>query len=115
MKALATGGEGGISIHAPIQGATQHENEMGFKNRISIHAPIQGATTNEIARLRGLIISIHAPIQGATWLRPVISDCRRNFNSRAYTRRDLSYGLLRSNAINFNSRAYTRRDFDGTP
>ena len=77
-----------VSIHAPIQGATNGTKGIGCSQEGSIHAPIQGATVVYIHSRRmhmfqsthpyrvrqqdivdsaaGEVVSIHAPIQGAT-------------------------------------------------
>ena len=55
-----------VSIHAPMQGATNVHLHAVDQMRVSIHAPMQGATstgTNEFSVIR---VSIHAPMQGAT-------------------------------------------------
>ena len=101
-----------ISIHAPIQGATTRLDQSVAYSGISIHAPIQGATTMRLIhkrlntifqftrlykarhRTRRIIkstqgISIHAPIQGATHVAIFYKHYKGDFNSRAYTRRDI--------------------------
>ena len=55
-------------------------------------------------------ISIHAPIQGATCRPKFAAGLFRDFNSRAYTRRDYDCKHADGGVRNFNSRAYTRRD-----
>ena len=78
----------GISIHAPMRGATQSAGESYRYQLISIHAPMRGATTlddkrilvrrfqstppcgerrlNALINSLGKKISIHAPMRGAT-------------------------------------------------
>ncbi len=34
----------GVSIHAPVKGATNGFAKIGFSNSVSIHAPVKGAT-----------------------------------------------------------------------
>ena len=55
---------------------------------ISIHAPTQGATSPVVSSKKSFRISIHAPTQGATSKARTLKVDIRNFNSRAYTRRD---------------------------
>ena len=83
-----------ISIHAPVQGATEPsfiakqicsyfnprtragcdtketKGATGY-TKISIHAPVQGATLHVFDFLHISLISIHAPVQGATSVRLV--------------------------------------------
>ena len=77
----------GISIHAPVKGATAPVARLPRRGRISIHAPVKGATCADWiarpdfdfnprsregsdARWRVpdgyVMISIHAPVKGAT-------------------------------------------------
>jgi len=39
-----TSGTNGVSIHAPVKGATEWENEESARLEVSIHAPVKGAT-----------------------------------------------------------------------
>ena len=81
----------GVSIHAPMQGATQTAEWQpfsffsGFNSRthagcdghrngrtarhttVSIHAPMQGATKAVSEGVISKEVSIHAPMQGATY------------------------------------------------
>ena len=69
MGALIIGAILGISIHAPVKGATNDQNQHHAYYIISIHAPVKGATKKVSAMYlarRG--ISIHAPVKGATLL-----------------------------------------------
>ena len=79
-----------LSIHAPVQGATQrsmrwgrgattfnprtragcdgeHVNKVNWETGLSIHAPVQGATAAGQSERDDLPLSIHAPVQGATF------------------------------------------------
>ena len=77
----------GISIHAPVKGATVSMSTQSAPVSISIHAPVKGATINIFIwfilshfnprsregsdaalpmALLALLISIHAPVKGAT-------------------------------------------------
>ena len=38
------GGLDGVSIHAPVWGATLYSNDFDFDTLVSIHAPVWGAT-----------------------------------------------------------------------
>ena len=80
----------GISIHAPVKGATIVKTHRGVRPWISIHAPVKGATgrvsehitaaehfnprsregsdRDTLTTLREIEISIHAPVKGATRL-----------------------------------------------
>ena len=85
------GGAGGVSIHAPVWGATLHRSQLlghgmfqsthpcGVRQAhtdaifvlpVSIHAPVWGATADKIMGWAASAVSIHAPVWGAT-------DCRR--------------------------------------
>ena len=55
-----------ISIHAPVQGATNQVLDIVNQIDISIHAPVQGATVDGLVNRLSAEISIHAPVQGAT-------------------------------------------------
>ena len=57
----------GISIHAPVKGATVDQHVADQVEPISIHAPVKGATL--LRRMQPVAlpgISIHAPVKGAT-------------------------------------------------
>ena len=56
----------GISIHAPVKGATNLSSNGFEPFIISIHAPVKGATGALWASYTDLKISIHAPVKGAT-------------------------------------------------
>ena len=60
----------GVSIHAPVQGATpESDKACAFSvPTVSIHAPVQGATRSVRANAAwgANLVSIHAPVQGAT-------------------------------------------------
>src|SRR5699024_1036964 len=56
----------GVSIHAPVWGATTHHLRGVFVGIVSIHAPVWGATYNIYTRHATAYVSIHAPVWGAT-------------------------------------------------
>ena len=56
----------GISIHAPVKGATCTVARNHIFLTISIHAPVKGATPDFLSVLMYSGISIHAPVKGAT-------------------------------------------------
>ena len=56
----------GISIHAPVWGATSINSPLLYYFHISIHAPVWGATRGQEVRKKRTLISIHAPVWGAT-------------------------------------------------
>ena len=58
----------GISIHAPVKGATTGHPYPRCSHPISIHAPVKGATRHQTTDTVFLEISIHAPVKGATGL-----------------------------------------------
>ena len=70
----------GISIHAPVRGATYHYRTGGGYGSISIHAPVRGATIITNPLLRGIMISIHAPVRGATSIQQ-LDALRKEFQS----------------------------------
>ena len=74
----------GISIHAPMWGATQKILESQTAKIISIHAPMWGATSWRKASVPELQISIHAPMWGATTTRKQPSALQTNFNPRTH-------------------------------
>ena len=55
-----------ISIHAPVKGATECDTQRDVRAGISIHAPVKGATFHVEPSLPVMVISIHAPVKGAT-------------------------------------------------
>ena len=78
----------GVSIHAPVKGATVTNETAGTAGLVSIHAPVKGATRFAVVRLLNVDcfnsrtrkgcdggrpkkgglkqVSIHAPVKGAT-------------------------------------------------
>ncbi len=56
----------GISIHAPVKGATTSLANWLSSLDISIHAPVKGATIHTQYPVWEIRISIHAPVKGAT-------------------------------------------------
>ena len=94
----------GISIHAPVKGATIFANSpdrgnwdfnprtregcddfcliKSLKFCISIHAPVKGATTAKISKDGKSRISIHAPVKGATRIGFVCVNFKTYFNPR---------------------------------
>ena len=99
-------GREGVSIHAPVRGATALE--MGFATEVvvSIHAPVRGATNTEWSQThwmtfqstppcggrldnfklnRSYEVSIHAPVRGATIL-PLIHPLSRYVSIHAPVR-----------------------------
>ena len=72
----------GISIHAPVKGATSPDAPPDVPTEISIHAPVKGATERQGDHNPEHPISIHAPVKGATTR---AASCRRSagyFNPR---------------------------------
>ena len=73
----------GISIHAPVKGATvQPSWQFHIVFEISIHAPVKGATKLAVIAGPCSIISIHAPVKGATSPGNFQALQRRYFNPR---------------------------------
>ena len=56
----------GVSIHAPVWGATPIIVEHIKASVVSIHAPVWGATSWHHRQLCAPVVSIHAPVWGAT-------------------------------------------------
>ena len=56
----------GVSIHAPVWGATRYKPEKPKTDIVSIHAPVWGATERNLFLVVGHRVSIHAPVWGAT-------------------------------------------------
>jgi len=55
-----------VSIHAPLRGATHGRQGRREESVVSIHAPLRGATTNINVSYCSCVVSIHAPLRGAT-------------------------------------------------
>ncbi|GAE07105.1 hypothetical protein JCM10914_3316 [Paenibacillus sp. JCM 10914] len=78
---------------------------------ISIHAPIQGATIDYRTLYDRLKISIHAPIQGATKSTQKIGTNQGNFNPRTHTGCDWSFTRMSPGWYPyFNPRTHTGCD-----
>ena len=73
----------GISIHAPVKGATDPRIACSPDVHISIHAPVKGATRYFNRTLIGNDISIHAPVKGATLLSNSTLYTSLHFNPRS--------------------------------
>jgi len=58
----------GVSIHAPVRGATCMVEHFHCFRIVSIHAPVRGATAEPASWSWQAGVSIHAPVRGATWL-----------------------------------------------
>ena len=56
----------GVSIHAPVKGATYFNDRNKANRWVSIHAPVKGATMHHHIFDTFLKVSIHAPVKGAT-------------------------------------------------
>ena len=56
----------GVSIHAPVRGATCGGLAQMYNLGVSIHAPVRGATQHKYRIIEALKVSIHAPVRGAT-------------------------------------------------
>ncbi len=116
----------GVSIHAPVRGATAHNLPLLDGQTVSIHAPVRGATgfprhgryrllqfqsTRPYGARRPASnawhsrerVSIHAPVRGAT--REI--GCRyrfvRRFNPRARTGRDPGMETINRSSQKFQS------------
>ena len=71
----------GISIHAPVKGATRVLPQVVGEIVISIHAPVKGATSCGHPHLFLVKISIHAPVKGATFVLIVVGHLSCRFQS----------------------------------
>ena len=49
-----------------MKGATFFWGEVSGVAGVSIHAPVKGATTLSVPDVRSPVVSIHAPVKGAT-------------------------------------------------
>ena len=56
----------GVSIHAPVGGATSAALRDSGASAVSIHAPVGGATMAVRDQGKVVRVSIHAPVGGAT-------------------------------------------------
>ena len=117
----------GISIHAPVKGATPIISTSTRGCLISIHAPVKGATRNTsktpalwcdfnprsregsdengysgVWRIR---ISIHAPVKGATVPAKPLSHVERDFNPRSREGSDPVTGKMSGWHEYFNPRS----------
>ncbi len=84
----------GVSIHAPVWGATITSASTDIYVSVSIHAPVWGATQASLAGIDTLQqVSIHAPVWGAT--RKVSETAPTGcFNPRARVGRDSFTALI---------------------
>ena len=71
----------GVSIHAPVKGATNPPLRLSRLFGVSIHAPVKGATRQTLSCLGRERVSIHAPVKGATTYQEGVSE-EGGFNSR---------------------------------
>ncbi len=79
----------GVSIHAPVKGATYRRNNCGSVLTVSIHAPVKGAT--ETARVSYIGSSGFNPRAREGRDTPIelhIDDTTPSFNPRAREGRD---------------------------
>ena len=58
MEYVYSDENGGISIHAPVKGATQNKSSIALTSLISIHAPVKGATAFKLAQSLSALSSI---------------------------------------------------------
>ena len=70
----------GVSIRAPVMGATAAALDGGAGKEVSIRAPVMGATRGQRQAQPGVPVSIRAPVMGATTVR-VHPDGRWQFQS----------------------------------
>ena len=63
----------GVSIHAPLRGATDERWQAHARLPVSIHAPLRGATAIHHPRRGDSRVSIHAPLRGATFIARMMS------------------------------------------
>ena len=66
-----------VSIHAPVQGATERQRGDKQAKLVSIHAPVKGATYSGLGSVVSFHVSIHAPVKGATYKRQASNACLR--------------------------------------
>ena len=78
----------GVSIHAPVKGATEGIVRARPVAPVSIHAPVKGATITPDEALAQLPVSIHAPVKGATKSSLPSPSHGESFNPRAREGRD---------------------------
>ena len=103
----------GISIHAPVKGATLLVSTMMIRMSISIHAPVKGATDPYRDGTDDLDISIHAPVKGAT---PVDAHQRASayhFNPRSREGSDHTISRKAPRLLYFNPRSREGSDSGG--
>ncbi len=55
------GDVGGVSIHAPVKGATRAGGRGQGHALVSIHAPVKGATIAALRRLDGMVFQSTRP------------------------------------------------------
>ena len=78
----------GVSIHAPVRGATGGAPVGAGRAGVSIHAPVRGATRRQGRVQLRRVVSIHAPVRGATGRRTEPAARKMGFNPRARAGRD---------------------------
>ena len=84
-------GVDGVSIRAPVMGATLGEADNPPTWYVSIRAPVMGATTLRYTLCASLIVSIRAPVMGATETSLARHRGSAGFNPRARDGRDLHH------------------------
>ena len=79
---------GGVSIHAPVKGATAWHPQISGYFLVSIHAPVKGATYRFINKRGDGVFQFTRPVKGATIRAPPHVLPTPGFNSRARKGRD---------------------------
>ncbi len=124
----------GVSIHAPVRGATGALYPTELKEAVSIHAPVRGATRDrpedgrtgaefqstrpcgarpphDAGALIWFYVSIHAPVRGATQYRSKNPLSGQFQSTRPCGARPGRVDCVASTAKCFNPRARAGRDF----
>jgi len=100
----------GVSIHAPVKGATQLRRRR-VHWRCSNPRAREGRDPKSLAIPYGFsVVSIHAPVKGATPAHPSGLSHRSSFNPRAREGRDAGRGDAAPQRHGFNPRAREGRD-----
>ena len=95
----------GISIHAPVKGATGLPRGVDARWLISIHAPVRGATMPYPNWHENPAISIHAPVKGATIHTTQQQLAPDYFNPRSREGSDFGIEILAYHVHDFNPRS----------
>ena len=94
----------GVSIHAPMRGATRGRYHNRYKTEFQFTHPRGVRPLAPSTSSVTLVVSIHAPARGATIVRDSRLGCSLCFNSRTREGCDHAFAVLLVRLDGFNSR-----------